>query len=781
MLGADDAISLESCSGTAAASGGAVAGRFGRLMAGLLVAVLVVAGCDARSGGRVASKPKPSKAKPTKPAASKSKPSGRPPVAAPNDATAADAASAGHPTDALGWKPGEPAGEEPAGEEPADSSGGIDGEKPRAADDVAFGDDVTSGATTDDADKTPTDGAASTVAADADNGNAEAGDDAAAKVDKPKPPAVDFAALENELVAAKQSLSAVAKVDAADEDAAAEREKAKERFVSDALSLVDVAVEADDYPRAQRAVALAMEIGPTLADTELAGEVVKAKRKVAQFETAYGRAVAAREALAADDAAAVPNSGVGSYLCYLQGKWDEGLPYLAKGEDAAAKKAATLDLARPTAPDAQREVADAWWSVAARQGGVAKAQVMLRARHWYDQMRRSLDTAEQEKLRARIEMIDKYAVATGVNVELGLEAATSDASTGKLSPSQRGRVQQLLADFRRAAGNPARLETTANKLLTIGGPAVSQLLLEVNKQLQPQLRGYGEAFTQQAAAVQASRGGANMTEVERLRAQVLALKEMPNLTKDMIVQQGDPAMAKLSEMLVVEPRMVLERSAKLREERTKLLALGRQWERASQYLIVAMREEEAKAKAADRRATAEANAAPNADAAADEPPPLPSFEAYLAGEEELAAKMVMPMDDAARATLAENGKLIGQIETEEGRAILACNLTRQLLGLSVLKIDLKLCEAARDHSTDMATLGFFAHESPVPGKKTPWDRAANFGTSASGENIAMGYADGNAANQGWFHSPGHHKNMLGNHNRIGLGVYQAHYTELFGR
>jgi uncharacterized protein YkwD len=131
--------------------------------------------------------------------------------------------------------------------------------------------------------------------------------------------------------------------------------------------------------------------------------------------------------------------------------------------------------------------------------------------------------------------------------------------------------------------------------------------------------------------------------------------------------------------------------------------------------------------------------------------------------------------------LAENGKLIGQIETEEARAVLACNLMRQLLGLSVLKIDLKLTAAARDHSKDMATLGFFAHESPVPGKTTPWDRAKNFGTSASAENIAMGYADGNAANLGWFHSPGHHKNMLGGHDRIGLGVHNAHYTELFGR
>jgi uncharacterized protein YkwD len=585
--------------------------------------------------------------------------------------------------------------------------------------------------------------------------------------------AADLTEREQNLAAAKASLTKESE------------EKDKERFFSDALSLTDDAIAADDFAVAARAAALAMDLSPSLADTELAGEAVKSKRRVTQYEAAFRRAAAARETLAKNATDPVANSGVGTYLCFLQGKWDEGLPHLAKGEDPAVKKAATLDLAKPTTTEDRQATADAWWAVAGRQEGISKAHAMLRAREWYDQIRRSsdsnnVDAEKQEQLRSRIEMIDKYAVSSGVNIALGLDAEIPEA-TGKLSATQRGRVQQLLTDFRRASGNAGRLESTANKLLSIGGPAVSQLLVEINRQLQPQLKLYGEGFQTQAAAVQASRGGANMEEVEKLRAQVLALKEMPNLTKDMIVQQGDPAMAKLSEMLVVHPNMVLERSAKLRDERQKLLAIGRQWERASQQLIAEMQAQEAKAQSKSASKNTDKNADKNEPAAEpSEPPAAPNFLKYLEGEEELAAKMVMPMSEDARAVLAENGKLISQIETEEGRAILACNLMRQLLGLSVLKIDLKLCAASRDHSKDMATLNFFAHESPVPGKTTPWDRAKNFGTSASGENIAAGYADGNAANLGWFHSPGHHKNMLGNHKRIGLGVHNARYTELFG-
>jgi uncharacterized protein YkwD len=103
------------------------------------------------------------------------------------------------------------------------------------------------------------------------------------------------------------------------------------------------------------------------------------------------------------------------------------------------------------------------------------------------------------------------------------------------------------------------------------------------------------------------------------------------------------------------------------------------------------------------------------------------------------------------------------------------------VGLGALELDPQLCEAARDHSKDMAEQNFFAHESPVPGKKTPWDRAAKAGTTASGENIFAGSVDAHAANLGWFYSPGHHKNMFSpGQRRIGLGRHGSHWTQMFG-
>ena len=133
--------------------------------------------------------------------------------------------------------------------------------------------------------------------------------------------------------------------------------------------------------------------------------------------------------------------------------------------------------------------------------------------------------------------------------------------------------------------------------------------------------------------------------------------------------------------------------------------------------------------------------------------------------------------------MGDNDKIAAKenVPDDERRGIQEVNEWRLLLGLNALIIDSKLCDASRGHSEDMERHKFFAHESPLAGKKTPWDRAANEGTKASGENIFMGSTLPAAANKGWFYSPGHHKNMFkGSHKQIGLGCYGRHWTQMFG-
>lgn len=166
---------------------------------------------------------------------------------------------------------------------------------------------------------------------------------------------------------------------------------------------------------------------------------------------------------------------------------------------------------------------------------------------------------------------------------------------------------------------------------------------------------------------------------------------------------------------------------------------------------------------------------------------IPSNETSLSrvdAIENSASQALSDLDRKGLKIMEKNRKAAEKVKVPEPERIgvADANLMRLLAGYSALEIDPKLCDTGRDHSKDMATLGFFAHDSPVAGKKTPFIRASNFGTSSSGENIYMGSTDPKDANKAWFYSPGHHRNMFNSgHRRIGLGQHNRHWTQLFGR
>lgn len=112
------------------------------------------------------------------------------------------------------------------------------------------------------------------------------------------------------------------------------------------------------------------------------------------------------------------------------------------------------------------------------------------------------------------------------------------------------------------------------------------------------------------------------------------------------------------------------------------------------------------------------------------------------------------------------------------------NEFRSLFALTPLRLEEKLSDAAIGHSRDMASMGFFAHQSPIPEKKSPGDRAelAGFKHRWSGENIFMGSSSPVAAYDAWFGSDGHRFIMFANGpNLIGIGPHGRHWTMMTGR
>lgn len=119
-------------------------------------------------------------------------------------------------------------------------------------------------------------------------------------------------------------------------------------------------------------------------------------------------------------------------------------------------------------------------------------------------------------------------------------------------------------------------------------------------------------------------------------------------------------------------------------------------------------------------------------------------------------------------------------ELEQSRVL---NEYRQLLGRPALRLDPRLVQSARGHAQDMERLGFFDHDSPVPGKATCTDRMAAAGYPApGGENIALGMNAPQAAHDAWYRSSGHHRNMLSaDYAAVGTGRAGKHWVQNFGR
>jgi uncharacterized protein YkwD len=261
--------------------------------------------------------------------------------------------------------------------------------------------------------------------------------------------------------------------------------------------------------------------------------------------------------------------------------------------------------------------------------------------------------------------------------------------------------------------------------------------------------------------------GAAATRIAELRAVIVGHARRPELTKDEIVRDSDPALAELGRLLLPEPEEFADADAALAAALDELRAQRDELPQWFELYVEATAGLEL-----HRDAERHFQRHPHPEA----PPTAAAVDDTIA----TARLLGLASSDRDRKALLTNAGFAGRMDAEELAGTAELNRIRLLLGLPLLRIDEKLSDCARDHSTDMHTLGFFSHTSPVDGKQSFGQRAARFGVSASSENIANGHADGQGAIHGWWHSPGHHRNMLGNHGRTGLGRHERMWTQLFG-
>lgn len=324
----------------------------------------------------------------------------------------------------------------------------------------------------------------------------------------------------------------------------------------------------------------------------------------------------------------------------------------------------------------------------------------------------------------------------------------------KLSDLQRKQASALFQKLKATPDDHEKRTEIIAEMVELGRPVAQKMFDTLDRQWEPKWKSYQSAFAKAAkkAASVKSTGEAKQ-EIKKHEAAVQSLrKKGDGLTKDHVKKIGDPALKRLRELKILKISEVLAAEPRLEGLRSEILATAKQRDLCIEQLVLLE----------------------------DEARPFGAKDVTAYEEDTSTAALGPPSEYIA--ILKQNAKIgaSGDVPADEVAAIRDMNQYRLLIGLRPCAIDPKLCDACRGHSQDMAERNFFAHDSPVPGKETPWKRAKLAGTSGSSENIYMGSTSGKAANKAWWYSPGHHRNMLNPGNKVGgMGHNERRWTQMF--
>ena len=307
-------------------------------------------------------------------------------------------------------------------------------------------------------------------------------------------------------------------------------------------------------------------------------------------------------------------------------------------------------------------------------------------------------------------------------------------------------LQRLVINFRQAAGDVEKRKAAADKLLEAGPRGAKILRSIIASDLPRRTAAYKKAFYNKARGIGLAK--LRSTDSRQTQAWREQFKSLGSITKESLKAKAGAAMDGLYNALVPKREKVLESSKALAARREEIVALD--------------------------SIGARSRTLPGAKSTAAVLPKT------LEQQEKLISLMCTYMPEAGRKSIEADLKQFGRMDFEEWHGFVHLNVIRMLLGLRPMRIDLKLSAAAKDHSRDMSKHKFFSHQSPVTGKKTPWDRATRQGTSCSGECIAAGRS-GPGAIRAWFFSPGHHRLIMSKASRVGIGGHGGKWTLMTGR
>jgi len=185
-----------------------------------------------------------------------------------------------------------------------------------------------------------------------------------------------------------------------------------------ALDLVEPAIEENCFEEAARLAAVGLAAATRGRDIELRKRARRVRDRARQRLAEWNEVRPALDTLAQRPDDSEANLDAGRYFCFVRGDWQRGLPYLAKGSDAALRTAAEADLDAPAEAAGQTKLGDSWWTLAEGLTALAEQRAArVRAGHWYRLARPRLAGLEKVRVDKRLDEIAKPPAASGNPVD----------------------------------------------------------------------------------------------------------------------------------------------------------------------------------------------------------------------------------------------------------------------------------------------------------------------------------------------------------------------------
>ncbi len=122
-----------------------------------------------------------------------------------------------------------------------------------------------------------------------------------------------------------------------------------------------------------------------------------------------------------------------------------------------------------------------------------------------------------------------------------------------------------------------------------------------------------------------------------------------------------------------------------------------------------------------------------------------------------------------------NHRVATSLDEVEMDFVVRLNQYRRILGLRPFELEERCNVGSRKHSQEMIDLGYFGHISPLARNRGPSDRVRLESYNGGvGENCLGGHVNGSGAFEGWYHSPGHHRNLVSRGIHLGVGAVANH-------